>query len=64
MRERLFNSAKTAWSVAKNPVGSAVIGGVSGSIATHLLSKSKRVQELEKAQSDCIKLEDGIGYQT
>lgn len=60
MKEKILRFANLAWTAAKNPVGSAIIGGVSGSTATHVFNKSKQIQDLEEAQSDCKNLEEQI----
>ena len=60
MRKKLLELAGTIWTAAKNPVGTAVVGGISGAYANHLLNKSKRAQDLEQAQSDCNALEKRV----
>ncbi len=60
MKKQLFDFANALWGIAKNPVGSAVIGGLSAATATHLFNQSKQAQVLELAQSDCAKLKKRV----
>ncbi len=62
MKEKLLNAARAILSrtriylsktnvMAKHPVGTAVIAGIAGSMATYALEKTHREQELSKTKS-------------